>query len=347
MTIELNLGAVHRPARSAVPRTVGCVTTWRTVLVLAAIMTALALSGCAQSSSTGSSPAAAAHTRSTHHQSARYRHAHHKAARHRRAHRKPVRHRPTARKLAHHRHVHHRAPVRAAAGALAVSSASGSTVQPQPTPGSCHATGSGEYSEPDAACTPGALNPAVTQATIGQTICVSGYTTNIRPSTSITDPEKLASMAAYGDGTKTSAYEYDHLISLELGGAVNDPRNLWPEPGASPNPKDSVENTLHAMVCDGQIRLAHAQHIIATRWVQWDRAHSSSDPGESAPADTTTTSPPTSSGTPNKPVSEVNCSDFSTHAAAQQWFDGHGGSATNDVAGLDGNADGVACSSLP
>jgi hypothetical protein len=313
------------------------VTTSRIVLALAAIMTALALSGCAQSSSTGSSPAAAVHTRSTHHQ----------AARHRRAHRKPGRHRPAARKLVHHRHVHHRAPVRAAAGALAVSSASGSTVQRQPMPGSCHATGSGEYSEPDAACTPGALNPTVTQATIGQTICVSGYTTNIRPSTSITDPEKLASMAAYGDGTQTSAYEYDHLISLELGGAMNDPRNLWPEPGASPNPKDSVENTLHAMVCDGQIRLAHAQHIIATRWVQWDRAHGSSDPGESAPAHTTTTSPPASSGTPNKPVSEVNCSDFSTHAAAQQWFDGHGGSATNDVAGLDGNADGVACSSLP
>jgi hypothetical protein len=322
------------------------VTTWRIVLVLATIMTALALSGCAQSSSSGSSPAVAAHTGSTHHQSAGRRHARHKAARHRRAHRKAMRHRPAARKLAHHRHAHHRAPVRAAS-ALAVSSASGSTVQPQPAPGSCDATGSGEYSEPDAACTPGALNPAVTQATIGQTICVSGYTTNIRPSTSITDPEKLARMGAYGDGTETSAYEYDHLISLELGGAVNDPRNLWPEPGASPNPKDSVEDTLHAMVCDGQIRLAHAQHIIATRWVQWDRAHGSSDPGESAPTHTHTTSPPASSGTPNKPVSEVNCSDFSTHAASQRWFDGHGGSATNDVAGLDGNADGVACSSLP
>jgi hypothetical protein len=322
-------------------------TTSRIVLVLAASMTALALSGCAQSSSSGSSPAAAAHSRSTHDQSARHRHAHHKAARHRRAHRKAVRHRPAVRELGHHRHAHRRAPVRGPASALAVSSASGSTVQPQPAPGSCHATGSGEYSEPDAACTPGASNPAVTQATIGQTICVSGYTTNIRPSTSITDPEKLGSMAAYRDGTETSAYEYDHLISLELGGAVNDARNLWPEPGASPNPKDSVENTLHAMVCDGQIRLAQAQHIIATRWVQWDQAHGSSEPGERAPAHTTTTSPPVSSGTPNKPVSEVNCSDFSTHAAAQQWFDGHGGSATNDVAGLDGNADGVACSSLP
>ena len=46
-------------------------------------------------------------------------------------------------------------------------------------------------------------------------------------------------------------------------------------------------------------------------------------------------------------MSEVNCSDFSTHAAAQQWFMAHGGSASNDVAGLDRDHDGQACESLP
>jgi hypothetical protein len=46
-------------------------------------------------------------------------------------------------------------------------------------------------------------------------------------------------------------------------------------------------------------------------------------------------------------VADVNCSDFPTHAAAQQWFEQHGGSASNDVAGLDGDHDGVACESLP
>ena len=46
-------------------------------------------------------------------------------------------------------------------------------------------------------------------------------------------------------------------------------------------------------------------------------------------------------------MSEVNCSDFSTHAAAQQWFTDHGGSASNDVAGLDRDHDGQACESLP
>jgi hypothetical protein len=61
-----------------------------------------------------------------------------------------------------------------------------------------------------------------------------------------------------------------HLVSLELGGARNDPRNLWPElnpthPG--PNPKDALENHLHAQVCDGTMRLAAAQLTIARHWV--------------------------------------------------------------------------------
>ena len=55
------------------------------------------------------------------------------------------------------------------------------------------------------------------------------------------EAEKWASLAAYGDAGSLRDYEYDHLVPLELGGAPNDPRNLWPEPGASPNPKDELE----------------------------------------------------------------------------------------------------------
>jgi hypothetical protein len=165
-----------------------------------------------------------------------------------------------------------RSPPLARTGRLAVSSASAHSVQGQPAPGSCHATGSGLYVEPDSTCTPGSLNPAVTQATIAQTICVSGWTETVRPSESVTEPEKLASLAAYDDSGSPHEYEYDHLVSLELGGALNDPRNLWPEPGASPNPKDTVENDLHRMVCDGQLPLARAQHIIATNWISWPKS---------------------------------------------------------------------------
>jgi excalibur calcium-binding domain-containing protein len=224
-----------------------------------------------------------------------------------------------------------------------VSNASSTVVQPQAVAGSCHATGSGKFSQPDPSCTPGALNPAVTQATIGQTICMSGYSESVRPPESITNKEKLASMAAYGDNGSPSDFEYDHLVSLELGGAPNDPHNLWPEPGPSPNPKDSIENTLHRLVCSGQMPLARAQKIIATGWIAYFRSHGF---GSEPPAAKPTTEAPAPSGGPNQPTSEINCSDFATHAAAQQWFNRHGGSANNDVAGLDGDHDGLACESL-
>lgn len=68
--------------------------------------------------------------------------------------------------------------------------------------------------------------------------------------------------------------EYDHLISLQLGGDPNDPRNLWVEP-ADPghkngagvnNKKDPVETKLHTALCAGQVSLAAAQHAIVTDW---------------------------------------------------------------------------------
>ena len=186
----------------------------------------------------------------------------------------------------------------------------------------------------------------MTQTTIAQTICVSGWTETVRPSESVTEPEKLASLAAYGDSGSPHAYEYDHLVSLELGGALNDPRNLWPEPGASPNPKDAVENDLHRMVCDGRLRLGSAQRIIATDWIGWARSHDAR-PSTPAPAHSTPAPATTTPGAPDKPIAEVDCSDFATHAAAQAWFEQHHGSPTDDVAGLDGNANGLACESLP
>ncbi|MGB0097700.1 MAG: hypothetical protein WBP81_34835, partial [Solirubrobacteraceae bacterium] len=154
-------------------------------------------------------------------------------------------------------------------------------------PGSCHAIGTGLYSRPDRTCTPGTLNPAVTQATIDRTICVEGWTTTVRPPESVTDQEKAASMAAYGDTGSPGDYEYDHFVPLELGGATNDPRNLWPESGASPNPKDTVENELRQKVCDGQITLVEAQREIVTNWVRLAQPSSpapSGPPVPSAPA---------------------------------------------------------------
>jgi hypothetical protein len=136
------------------------------------------------------------------------------------------------------------------------------------TDSSCHARGHGRFALPDRDCTPGVAEPAVTQSNIASTICRAGYTKKVRPPSSVTAPEKRASMKAYGDTGSPRAYEYDHLISLELGGEANDTRNLWPEPGRSPNPKDRLENRLHRMVCDGTLTLRAAQRQIATDWVK-------------------------------------------------------------------------------
>ncbi|MER5795239.1 hypothetical protein [Streptomyces sp. NPDC001980] len=149
------------------------------------------------------------------------------------------------------------------------------TVQQQPAAGSCHFRY--EKGEPleDAACTPGAVSPAVTQANLKTTICrKGGYTSGIRPSAYITGKEKKLNAASYGYTGAMSEVEYDHLISLQLGGDPNDPRNLWIEPSdpghkssqGVNNKKDPVETKLHTAVCAGRITLVQAQQAIVTDW---------------------------------------------------------------------------------
>src|SRR5438132_497556 len=107
--------------------------------------------------------------------------------------------------------------------------------------------------------TPGVLNPAVTQATIGSTICTHGWTATIRPPTSYTSALKLRQLGDYGETGPPAGYQEDHLISLELGGDPTDPRNLWPEPYPRAAAVDRLENELNAQVCSGALSLADAQ----------------------------------------------------------------------------------------
>jgi hypothetical protein len=106
---------------------------------------------------------------------------------------------------------------------------------------------------------PGVLNPDVTQATIGSTICVRGWTRTVRPPVEYTNALKARQMRAYGEAGPLSAYQEDHLISLELGGHPTDPRNLWPEPYPRASAVDQIENDLNAKVCDGSLSLRDAQ----------------------------------------------------------------------------------------
>jgi hypothetical protein len=107
--------------------------------------------------------------------------------------------------------------------------------------------------------TPGVLNPAVTQANIGSTVCRTGWTATIRPPVSYTNALKRKQMRQYGETGSMSDYQEDHLISLELGGNPTDPRNLWPEPYPRAAKVDQVENELNAEVCSGKLTLAQAQ----------------------------------------------------------------------------------------
>jgi hypothetical protein len=106
---------------------------------------------------------------------------------------------------------------------------------------------------------PGVLNPDVTQATIGSTICVHGWTATVRPPVEYTNDLKVEQMRAYGDTGSPSDYQEDHLISLELGGDPTDPRNLWPEPYPRAADVDRVENDLNAKVCSGKLSLREGQ----------------------------------------------------------------------------------------
>ena len=125
----------------------------------------------------------------------------------------------------------------------------------------------GAANRPNPALSPGVADPAVTQANIHSTICVSGYTATVR---NVSTSTKDKVYAEYGITSHApGSYEVDHLISLELGGS-NDIRNLWPEPYTGDDnarDKDVMENRLHDEVCAGTITLAQGQDEIVHWWL--------------------------------------------------------------------------------
>jgi hypothetical protein len=116
---------------------------------------------------------------------------------------------------------------------------------------------------PDRGCTPGAVFVHATKAKV----CTPGYSKSVR---NVPASLKRAVYAEYGvvHHSRTT-YEVDHLVSLELGGS-NDEANLWPE-SALPKPgfhqKDTLENELHDLVCNGKMKLGTAQRRIARDWL--------------------------------------------------------------------------------
>jgi hypothetical protein len=126
---------------------------------------------------------------------------------------------------------------------------------------------------PDASRTPGAVNPAVTQGTIAETICVRGWTRTVRSAVAYTEELKRRQIRAFGyRDRRLGHYVEDHLIPLELGGDPSDPPNLWPEQKVVPDGwgadrKDEVESALNRLVCSGRLPLREAQRAIARDWI--------------------------------------------------------------------------------
>ena len=126
---------------------------------------------------------------------------------------------------------------------------------------------------PDPGLTPGAMNSAVTEATIDTTICVRGWSRSVRPPAEYTEALKRRQIREYGYADRRlRSYEEDHLIPIGIGGSPEDPRNLWPEPretadGWNADRKDELEAVLARLVCARQVSLREAQRAIATDWI--------------------------------------------------------------------------------
>lgn len=117
-----------------------------------------------------------------------------------------------------------------------------------------------------------------------------------RPSTAVKDEVYNEYGIAAGQRYR---YRIDHLVPLELEGS-NSIRNLWPQLIGASRAKDRLEDTLHSMVCAGEITLASAQYAIRTDWVRaYHRYVSPSTVPSAVPAPPQTTAPAAAPTTPS------------------------------------------------
>jgi hypothetical protein len=118
-------------------------------------------------------------------------------------------------------------------------------------------------------CTvPGAINPAVTQENVAETICKPGWTALVRPPEDYTGALKKKLLGVRYSRANMKLFELDHCIPLELGGDPRSEDNLWLQPWAGTcgaHAKDKVENSLRRDVCAGRKTLAAARAKV----MQW------------------------------------------------------------------------------
>lgn len=145
---------------------------------------------------------------------------------------------------------------------------------------------------PNRGITPGAVDPAVTQENIDQTICAHtrpSWSKSHRPPVSLTNRIKREQIRLYGYAeTDPRKYEEDHLVPISIGGlSYSEPQyaqlqgrnaaNLWPQPRNTITPwgaekKDELEYALWKAVCRRKIGLSEAQAAFSANWIKaYDR----------------------------------------------------------------------------
>jgi hypothetical protein len=148
----------------------------------------------------------------------------------------------------------------------------------EPAEGACGVRMRNGYPEPDARCTPGGVNPTVTEDVMRDPAWRTQEVRNCAES----EAQKHAAYGWYDIATpqvnsnENQVCELDHLVPLELGGA-DGMGNIWPECGPDGvtlkqryfKQKDMVENYLAEEVKAGRIPLGDAQKGIARDWTQY------------------------------------------------------------------------------
>ena len=127
---------------------------------------------------------------------------------------------------------------------------------------------------PDRRRTPGAIDPAISQANIASTICDPDFLAarSPRPSWTAAARRRLAGILFPGQSPENFAL--DQLVPISLGGAPTDARNLWLQTWTgeqSAARKDALEQELHRMVCDHRLSLISAQQMVARDWIDTAR----------------------------------------------------------------------------
>lgn len=148
----------------------------------------------------------------------------------------------------------------------------------EPSDGACAVRERNGYPMPDPRCTPGGVNPAITDDVLRDR---SWRTRGVR-NCAESEAEKHQAYGWYRivkpriNSNENQFCELDHLVPLELGGA-DGMGNIWPQCGPDAvtlnqryfKEKDHVENYLAAQVKAGQLPLAEAQRGIARDWTQY------------------------------------------------------------------------------